>query len=119
MPQGIGIDYVRKSHKYPYPGVPTRVKKEGGDVLFIAYEGRIVGMAKILGISDVDPNDDMSYLEQGSPNDPERYHYIVTGKTMRIDNGPRYKGHMGIRYVDRLKDSKLRAFFKKKAAELR
>lgn len=119
MPEGMGINYIRTWHKYPYPGVPQRVNKDGGDILFIAYEGRIVGMATITGISDVDTNDDMSYLEQGTPNDPERYHYIVTGRTVKIDGGPRYKGHMGIRYVDRLKDAKLRAYLKKKAGELR
>lgn|GEM_PF-6066462 len=119
MPESITVDFRRKENKYPYAGVPTHVDGKPGDVLFVANNGFIVGIARIVGISDVDPNDDMAYLERGSPGEPSRYHYIVTGKTIRLDDGPVYKGHMGIRYVDRIKDAKLRKYLQAKAKAYR
>lgn len=119
MPESVTIDFRRKEHRYPYPGVPTRVVGESHDVLFLANKGYIVGIALIIGIGEVDLNDDMEYLEQGPPREPNRYHYIVTGKTTRLDDGPTYKGHMGIRYVDRIKDEKLRKYLQAKAKAYR
>lgn len=119
MPESTSVDFRRKEFRFPYRGIPKHVKAASGDVLFIANHGAIVGVAPILGIDPIDPKDDMKYLEQGEPNEPELYHYIRTGKMNQLNDGPSYKGHMGIRYVDRLSNPKLRKYLQTKARMLR
>ena len=119
LPESISVNFRWKETVFPYRGVPKRVKGGSGDLLFIANIGKIVAVAPILAIDRPDVNDDMDYLEQGSPNDPERYRYIRAGKMHRIEDSPMYKGHQGIRYVDRLNDAKLRTFLQKTAKDFR
>jgi hypothetical protein len=113
------MDFRRKGFRFPYRGTPKHVKAACGDLLFIASHGFIVGVAPILGIDPIDPNDDMEYLEQGKPNEPELYRYIRVGKMTQLNDGPLYKGHMGIRYVDRLSNPKTRKYLQAKARLLR
>jgi hypothetical protein len=119
MPESTSVDFRRKETCFPYRGVPKGVEGGSGDLLFLANHGKIVAAAPILGIDRPNLNDDMDYLEQGSPDDPESYNYIRAGKIYRIENSPPYRGHTGIRYVDRLKDAKLRKFLQKTAKGLR
>jgi len=119
MPESTSVDFRRKETRFPYRGVPNGVRGQCRDLLFIANHGRIVAAAPILGIEPIDARDGMEYLEQGEPTQPRIYRYIHTGRMSRIEGSPEYSGHMGIRYVDRLKDHKLRRFLQEKAVSLR
>jgi hypothetical protein len=112
MPEGAPVDFRRRENVYPVRGVPTRVHPDGGDLLFLAYGGRITGVAYIIGIRAVDNSDDLAYLEQGPPPDPASYVYVHVGKARRLKGSPPYKGHMGIRYVDRIKDRAVYRFLR-------
>ncbi|HET6276014.1 MAG TPA: hypothetical protein VFE16_08820 [Candidatus Cybelea sp.] len=119
MPDGAKPNFQFLENRFPYKGVPSRVKPDAGDLLFLAYGGKIVGAAPILKIPAVDQKDDMEYLERGRPKEPAAYSYIVVGKLKRITGSPPYRGHMGIRYVDRLSDAKMRRFLQSVAATLK
>jgi hypothetical protein len=116
-PESTTVNFARKETSFPYRGVPSRAA--AGDLLFLANHGTIVGAALILGIDVPPPDDEMEYLEQGAPGDPGSYRHIRVGKVRRVEGSPPYIGHMGIRYVDRLKDARMRRFLKSAAKTFR
>jgi hypothetical protein len=118
MPVSVDdINFEWERHRYPFPGMPKDASPRNQDLLFLAHDGYIVGVAEIVAIRRVDDDDDMDYLEQGAPSYPEKYNYIVTGRLTKLMDGPEYKGTMGIRYIDRLKDDRVRKYLES-AAEL-
>jgi hypothetical protein len=119
IPKRKRVEFCEGDSWFPVRGAPKMTKSGSRNVLFIANRGAIVGMAVIKGIESVDPEDDMSYLEQGSPRDPESYRYLHVGKIKRLTNRPAYRGHVGIRYVGRLKSRSLRTYLQQQASRLK
>jgi hypothetical protein len=91
---------------FPVRGRPRRARR--GDTVFFSHRGEIVGRSRLRDIRPVDEDDNMWYLEQGSPRDPESYYYLCVGPVKRVRNGPNYLGRVGIRYIDNLRNAPLK-----------
>jgi hypothetical protein len=114
MPQGEDFEFFLDGREryFPVRGRPKRALV--GDTVFFSHRGKIIGRSTLVDIRPVDATDDMEYLEQGAPEDPEYYYYLCVSPVKRIRGGPSYVGRVGIRYVDKLGDKVLR----KRLAEL-
>ncbi len=114
MPIDATVPFHRKGDSdFPFKGLPERANL--GDLYFIAHHGKIAGVGRINHIEPPGQKHDLGYLQQGQPIEPERYSHIIVGKIQRRTGSPPYEGHTGIRYVDELKDARLRAFLTKAA----
>lgn len=53
MPKGASIDFRAKSLRFPVRGAPKAVQGRSRDVLFIARDGAIIGMALIKAVEPI------------------------------------------------------------------
>ena len=107
MPEGEDFELGGRGERlFPVRGRPQRLNP--GDTVFFSHRGKIVGRSKLRDLRLVPDDDDMWYLEQGSPTNRGLYHYLCVGSIKAIRGGPSYVGRVGIRYIDNLSDKTLR-----------
>jgi len=99
--------WTKAQRRFPVRGRPRRLKI--GDTIFFSHRGKIAGRSILEDIHLVDEDDDMSYLEQGAPQNRDLYYYLCVGPIKAIRGGPPFVGRVGIRYIDKLRDKSLKS----------